>query len=127
MEAIKCSGCGANMTIDIENSVATCPYCGSKHHLDKVIVNNTTINYINSPTDTQPNTRTQYSSEVYGKEKNKYIALLLCIFLGFLGAHKFYEGKFGMGVFYIFTLGFFYIGWIIDIIVLLTKPNPYYV
>lgn len=61
------------------------------------------------------------------KEKNKWVALLLCLFLGFLGAHKFYEGKIGMGILYIFTLGLFGIGIIIDLIVLLFKPNPYYV
>ena len=49
------------------------------------------------------------------------------IFLGVLGGHKFYEGKVGMGILYLFTGGLFCIGWIIDIIVLLTKPNPYFV
>ena len=28
-----------------------------------------------------------------GTPKNKYVALVLCIWLGFFGAHKFYEGK----------------------------------
>lgn len=63
----------------------------------------------------------------YGKQKNKWIALLLCIFFGYLGAHKFYEGKAGMGILYLFTCGLFFIGIIIDIIALLGKPNTYYV
>ena len=47
--------------------------------------------------------------------------------MGYFGAHKFYEGKVGMGVLYLFTLGLFGIGWFVDLIVLLTKPNLYYV
>lgn len=56
---------------------------------------------------------------------NKWIALLLCIFT-FCG-HKFYEGKIAMGILYFFTGGLFFIGWAIDIIIILLKPNPYYV
>ena len=48
--------------------------------------------------------------------KNRTTALLLCIFLGSLGAHQFYAGKAGIGVLYIFTLGLFGIGWLIDLI-----------
>lgn len=62
-----------------------------------------------------------------GKEINKWTAFLLCTFLGGFGAHKFYEGKVGMGILYIFTFGLFGIGVLIDWIVILTKPNPYYV
>ena len=47
------------------------------------------------------------------------VALLLCIFLGFFGAHKFYLGKIGMGILYLFTYGLFGFGWIIDIIMIL--------
>lgn len=61
------------------------------------------------------------------REKNKWVAVLLCLFLGFVGGHKFYEGKIGMGILYIFTFGLFTIGAIVDLIVLLFKPNPYYV
>ena len=48
--------------------------------------------------------------------KSKTTALLLCIFLGGLGAHRFYVGKGGTGILYLFTAGLFGIGWIIDII-----------
>ena len=52
--------------------------------------------------------------------KSKTVALLLCIFGGGLGAHKFYVGKSGMGILYLFTLGLFGFGWIIDIILIAT-------
>nr|WP_313339992.1 TM2 domain-containing protein [Sedimentibacter sp.] len=62
-----------------------------------------------------------------GTWKNKWVSLLLCIFLGWLGAHKFYEGKLIIGLIYLFTLGLFGIGWLVDIIRLSFKPNPYQV
>ncbi len=58
--------------------------------------------------------------------KNKWAAFFLCFFLGFWGIHKFYEGKAGMGILYLFTMGLFGIGWLVDLIVLLTKPTYYY-
>lgn len=53
------------------------------------------------------------------KTENPTLELVLCIFLGILGVHKFYEGKTGLGLVYLFTGGLFGIGWIIDIILLL--------
>ena len=58
--------------------------------------------------------------------KNKWIAFLLCLFFGYLGLHKFYEGRILLGIVYIFTGGIFGIGIIVDLIRLLFKPNPYY-
>lgn len=62
-----------------------------------------------------------------GKQKDKWVAFLLCFFMGTLGIHKFYEEKIGLGVLYMFTLGLFGIGWLVDIISIACKPNPYYV
>lgn len=47
--------------------------------------------------------------------------LCLCLFLGWLGAHKFYEGKTGMGILYLFTFGLFGFGWVIDAIKCIIK------
>ncbi|MBQ5398466.1 MAG: TM2 domain-containing protein [Ruminococcus sp.] len=52
----------------------------------------------------------------YTSDKSKIVALLLCIFGGFLGLHHFYVGKIFMGIIYLLTGGIFGIGWIIDII-----------
>lgn len=45
---------------------------------------------------------------------SKVMGYLLWIF-GFLGAHRFYYGKPVTGTIWFFTLGLFFIGWIIDL------------
>lgn len=52
------------------------------------------------------------------KVENPTLELVLCIFLGIFGVHKFYEGKTGLGLVYLFTGGLFGIGWMIDIVIL---------
>lgn len=62
-----------------------------------------------------------------GREKNKWVALALCIFLGALGAHRFYEGKIGTGILWLCTAGLCGVGVVIDFFCILFKKNPYYV
>lgn len=53
-------------------------------------------------------------------EKSYWATLLLTVFLGALGVHRFYTGKKATGVLYLFTLGGAGIGWIVDIILVAT-------
>mgnify|MGYP003763563379 CR=1 FL=1 len=50
--------------------------------------------------------------------KNRLAALLLCFFLGYLGIHRFYVGKVGTGLIWLFTAGFFGIGALVDFIMI---------
>jgi TM2 domain-containing membrane protein YozV len=50
--------------------------------------------------------------------KSRLVALLLCIFLGGLGIHRFYVGKIGTGILWLLTGGVFGIGYIVDIILI---------
>lgn len=58
--------------------------------------------------------------------KDKWVSLILCLFLGGFGAHRFYEGKILLGIVYLLTGGLFTIGIIIDTITYLTKKDRYY-
>lgn len=114
-----CKFCGEKIAED----AVMCTHCGRqveqlKGEQPQVVINNA---------NTNTNVNTNVNGMGYGRPKNKWVALLLCFFLGFLGAHKFYEEKAGMGVLYLFTMGLFGIGILIDFIALLFKPNPYYV
>lgn len=61
------------------------------------------------------------------REVNKKKSLLLCIFLGYFGGHKFYEHNIKMGFIYFFTFGLFMIGWFADIFIIASKPEYYFV
>lgn len=99
-----------------------CTRCGTKcvvaSEPPAVIVNNYNTN-------TNVNQNVPLAAARHAKDK--WVAFLLCFFLGGLGAHKFYEGRVIAGLIYLFTLGLFGVGVIIDCIILLCKPNPYYV
>lgn len=55
--------------------------------------------------------------KVMGVDKNK-ISFWLCLSGGWLGLHKFYNKEYGKGILYLFTVGLFLFGWIIDSIIL---------
>ena len=59
--------------------------------------------------------------------QNIFFSLLLCIYFGWFGAHKFYEGRTRMGKVYLFTFGFFGVGWLCDIYILLFKTIKYFI
>lgn len=50
---------------------------------------------------------------------SKWVAFVLCLLLGGIGVHRFYVGKIGTGILYIFTGGLFGIGWLVDFIMIL--------
>ncbi|XP_071510636.1 uncharacterized protein [Diadema antillarum] len=51
-------------------------------------------------------------------EKSLFEAYLLCVPFGIFGAHHFYLGNRSFGFLYLFTLGLFTIGWIVDLLTL---------
>ena len=119
-----CSHCGGK----IDEKAVVCPLCGCQ--VEQIAsagaTPNIVINNANNNTNTQTQTQVM-GGTMFKKPKNKWVALLLCLFLGAFGGHKFYEEKIGMGVLYLFTGGLCFVGVVIDFIALLFKPNPYYV
>ena len=93
----KCPNCGAPMQ---GNSCLYCHYVEPEEQNNvskKVVINN----IYSQPQESNFNVR--YLPNI--SPKSKTVALLLCIFLGYFGAHKFYVGKTGMGILYFFTIG----------------------
>ena len=52
-------------------------------------------------------------------EKSRLLDTLFCVFLGFVGVHRFYEGKIAWGIVWACTLGLCLIGWLTDIFLVL--------
>ena len=50
--------------------------------------------------------------------RSRLVALLLCIFLGVFGIHRFYVDKWGTGILYLCTEGLFGIGVLVDLIMI---------
>lgn len=68
---------------------------------------NPQVHYVAMPTPDRPRS-----------DKSRLVAILLAFFVGVLGAHRFYVGKIGTGLLWLFTLGFLGIGALIDIILI---------
>lgn len=86
-EAVICTACGCQVE-ELKSSAPTVA--------PSIVVQNT-------------NTSQSTSSGVGGggvaapRIRNKWVALVLCCLFGWFGAHKFYEGKVGRGLAYLFT------------------------
>ena len=90
-----CNKCGK----EIDDEALICPHCGCG-----------TVNYIRDQAKAEARVQVQAAPA----RKKRSTALLLCIFLGGLGAHRFYVGKIWTGLLWLFTLGFWGIGTLVD-------------
>lgn len=96
-----CPNCGHEVG---ENAVV-CVGCGCSLEKQQGTTNVTVNNVVNGVGGVSP--------------KSRLVAFLLCTFLGGIGVHRFYAGKVGTGILWLFTLGCFGIGVLVDWIVIL--------
>jgi hypothetical protein len=93
---------------DRTDSPAFCPYCGARLAPGG--------SFCESGIPASP---PQPCTGYCASQKNWAVTLILCVFLGGIGAHRFYVGKIGTGLLWLFTLGFVGIGVLVDMILIL--------
>lgn len=54
-------------------------------------------------------------------QKDWLVTLLLAIFVGALGVHRFYTKKIGTGILWLLTGGCLWVGWLVDVIMIATS------
>ena len=120
-----CKECGQK----IAKKAVICPHCGCQVEEmqrndapQQIVINNT-----NQNSNQNANQNANAGFVPGARLRNKWVSLLLCMFAGYLGAHRFYEGKMLSGIVYACTCGGLFIGVVLDFIALLGKPNPYIV
>ena len=137
---MKCPHCGAENTGRIcEYCGSEMPYSGPQvqntYTTENVTHHVTNVYYVNSAESVQQSIPTDFppavsavtedapqpvyqpvpAASVSGvSSKNKNASLLLCFFLGLLGAHLFYAGRWKRGLVYLFTGGLLGFGWLVD-------------
>lgn len=125
-----CSRCGAKTFGSSQTQQSDQTYTHTQTQTQQPqTVYNYNYNYTNtSTTTTSANTNINsgnISSYGHGKLKDKRVSLILWLLFGIFGAHRFYEGKILSGLLYLCTCGLFGIGWLVDLIILLSKPRFY--
>lgn len=116
-----CKECGQK----IAKKAVICPHCGCQ--VEEMTKNEATPQIVINNSNQNSNQNANVGFVPGTRLRNKWVSLLLCVFLGYFGAHKFYEGKTLSGLLYMCTFGLFFIGIVLDFVALLGKPNPYIV
>lgn len=122
---VRCDACGSHMQVNPGSSQVTCVYCGAIKILPQQ------PEYIAVGGHSQSvnvNVVMPVTTEISTAAVNKVVYLLLCWFLGWFGAHKFYIGKTTAGILYLVFCWTFIpaILSLIDFIDGLMKPSDAY-
>ena len=110
----RCTDCGARRYKQIDESTYECMYCGNIHHVEvQQEKHDEELEELVQEIDE----KLEELEQIKNKEnEHKTTYFFLTLFLGSIGVHKFYKGKFFMGLIYLVTHGLFGVGYIIDVI-----------
>lgn len=119
----KCKNCGSTKYEKPDENTYECFYCGNKEHVylkddkqeltkDEVV---DTINEIIEERESQKEAEL-ISPKPNPQRTRALIELLLCIFLGTFGVHRFFRGRVFTGLIFLFTYGLLGVGVLYDLI-----------
>ncbi len=88
-------------------------------------VQRTAVAAVNGITLTEDDQAEVLTSPAAVEADRQLVAILLWLFLGGFAGHRWYLGSpIGWNILFILTLGFFFVGWVIDGIEILTGTYP---
>ena len=116
-----CINCGA----ELQTNARYCEYCGADLSGEQKTQSKETretqrIYTTRTEVYVTPTTHSSYSPHGQESPKSMLVLIILWFFFGVLGVHYFYAGRVGIGILWLLTGGMLGIGWIVDIIVILT-------
>lgn len=109
----KCDSCGSKRCIKVDDGYK-CEYCGSIQ--DVIMPPEPEIKEPETNNVDYDNAEQQATTQLSGRQKSILIRLIICLFAGYFGVHKFLEGRILTGIIYLCTGGLFGIGITIDVV-----------
>ena len=112
-----CESCGSKQYIKTKSGYK-CKYCGSVQDIISFSDESkqTSVAEVSTGAQTNPHPNMSVSNHFRHEAKRTLVLLLVCVFAGVYGVHRFMQHKILSGILFLFTGGLFGIGWFIDIV-----------